>query len=255
MNFIDTHAHIYFHQYEKDIDSVINNSLENLVNKILMPNINSSSINKLYKISDLYKNICYPMIGLHPCYVDEDYENELKKIKNHLNKKKVIAIGEIGIDLYREKKFFEQQLDAFETQCYWALENKLPVVIHTRNSLKETINIISKPHFKDLNGIFHCFDSSYEDAMKLIDLGFLIGIGGILTFKNSNLRENIAKIGIEKLVLETDSPYLSPEPYRGKRNEPANILYIAEMLQKITSIPLAKISQITTKNANELFDL
>ena len=195
------------------------------------------------------------MIGLHPCYVDEDYENELKKIKNHLNKKKVIAIGEIGIDLYREKKFFEQQLDAFETQCYWALENKLPVVIHTRNSLKETINIISKPHFKDLNGIFHCFDSSYEDAMKLIDLGFLIGIGGILTFKNSNLRETIAKIGIEKLVLETDSPYLSPEPYRGKRNEPANILYIAEMLQKITSIPLAKISQITTKNANELFDL
>ena len=255
MNFIDTHAHIYFHQYEKDIDSVINNSLENLVNKILMPNINSSSINKLYKISDLYKNICYPMIGLHPCYVDEDYENELKKIKNHLNKKKVIAIGEIGIDLYREKKFFEQQLDAFETQCYWALENKLPVVIHTRNSLKETINIISKPHFKDLNGIFHCFDSSYEDAMKLIDLGFLIGIGGILTFKNSNLRETIAKIGIEKLVLETDSPYLSPEPYRGKRNEPANILYIAEMLQKITSIPLEKISQITTKNANELFDL
>ena len=255
MNFIDTHAHIYFHQYEKDIDSVINNSLENLVNKILMPNINSSSINKLYKISDLYKNICYPMIGLHPCYVDEDYENELKKIKNHLNKKKVIAIGEIGIDLYREKKFFEQQLDAFETQCYWALENKLPVVIHTRNSLKETINIISKPHFKDLNGIFHCFDSSYEDAMKLIDLGFLIGIGGILTFKNSNLRETIAKIGIEKLVLETDSPYLSPEPYRGKRNEPANILYIAEMLQKITSIPLAKISQITTKNTNELFDL
>ena len=201
MNFIDTHAHIYFHQYEKDIDSVINNSLENLVNKILMPNINSSSINKLYKISDLYKNICYPMIGLHPCYVDEGYENELKKIKNHLNKKKVIAIGEIGIDLYREKKFFEQQLDAFETQCYWALENKLPVVIHTRNSLKETINIISKPHFKDLNGIFHCFDSSYEDAMKLIDLGFLIGIGGILTFKNSNLRETIAKIGIEKLVL------------------------------------------------------
>ena len=255
MNFIDTHAHIYFHQYEKDIDSVINNSLENLVNKILMPNINSYSINKLYKISDLYKNICYPMIGLHPCYVDEGYENELKKIKNHLNKKKVIAIGEIGIDLYREKKFFEQQLDAFETQCYWALENKLPVVIHTRNSLKETINIISKPHFKDLNGIFHCFDSSYEDAMKLIDLGFLIGIGGILTFKNSNLRETIAKIGIEKLVLETDSPYLSPEPYRGKRNEPANILYIAEMLQKITSIPLEKISQITTKNANELFDL
>jgi len=255
MNFIDTHAHIYFHQYEKDIDSVINNSLENQVNKILMPNINSSSINKLYEISNLYKNICYPMIGLHPCYVDEGYENELKKIKNHLNKKKVIAIGEIGIDLYREKKFFEQQLDAFETQCYWALENKLPVVIHTRNSLKETINIISKPHFKDLNGIFHCFDSSYEDAMKLIDLGFLIGIGGILTFKNSNLRETIAKIGIEKLVLETDSPYLSPEPYRGKRNEPANILYIAEMLQKITSIPLAKISQITTKNANELFDL
>jgi len=255
MNFIDTHAHIYFHQYEKDIESVINNSLGNLVNKILMPNINSSSINKLYEISDLYKNICYPMIGLHPCYVDEGYENELKKIKNHLNKKKVIAIGEIGIDLYREKKFFEQQLDAFETQCYWALENKLPVVIHTRNSLKETINIISKPHFKDLNGIFHCFDSSYEDAMKLIDLGFLIGIGGILTFKNSNLRETIAKIGIEKLVLETDSPYLSPEPYRGKRNEPANILYIAEMLQKITSIPLAKISQITTKNANELFDL
>ena len=255
MNFIDTHAHIYFNQYEKDIDSVINNSLENLVNKILMPNINFSSINKLYEISDLYKNICYPMVGLHPCYVDGNYENELKKIKIYLNKIKIIAIGEIGIDLYREKKFFKQQLDAFEIQCYWALENKLPVVIHTRNSLKETINIVSKPHFKDLNGIFHCFDSDYEDAMKLIDLGFLLGIGGILTFKNSNLRETIAKIGIEKLVLETDSPYLSPEPYRGKRNEPANILYIAEKLEKITSIPLTKISQITTKNAIELFDL
>ena len=255
MNFIDTHAHIYFNQYEKDVDSVINNSLKNQVNKILMPNINASSINKLYQISDLYKNICYPMVGLHPCYVDGDYENELKKIKIYLNKIKIIAIGEIGIDLYREKKFFKQQLDAFEIQCYWALENKLPVVIHTRNSLKETINIVSKPHFKDLNGIFHCFDSSYEDAMKLIDLGFLIGIGGILTFKNSNLRKTIAKIGIEKLVLETDSPYLSPEPYRGKRNEPANILYIAEKLEKITSIPLTKISQITTKNAIELFDL
>tara|TARA_B100001996_G_scaffold306829_1_gene248088 strand:+ start:13 stop:777 length:765 start_codon:yes stop_codon:yes gene_type:complete len=254
MNFIDTHAHIYFNQYEEDIDSIINNSLENQVNKILMPNINSSSVNKLFEISDLYKNICYPMLGLHPCYVNEDYENELKKIKFFFNKK-IIAIGEIGIDLYRDKFFFKQQLDAFEIQCYWALENNLPVVIHTRNSLKETIKIVSKPEFKDLKGIFHCFDGNYKDAMKLIDLGFLLGIGGILTFKNSNLRDTIEKIGIEKLVLETDSPYLSPEPYRGKRNEPANILFIAEMLEQITAIPLIKISQITTKNAIELFDL
>jgi len=255
MNFIDTHAHIYFDQYKKDIDSVINNSLKNQVNKILMPNINTSSINKLFETSDFYKNICYPMLGLHPCYVDEDYKNELKKIEVYCKKNKIIAIGEIGIDLYRENFFFKQQLDAFETQCYWALENNLPVVIHTRNSLKETIKIISKPHFKDLKGIFHCFDSNYEDAIKLIDLGFLLGIGGILTFKNSNLRETISKIGIGQLVLETDSPYLSPEPNRGKRNEPANIIYIAEMLEKITAIPLAKISQITTKNAIELFDL
>ena len=254
MNFIDTHAHIYFNQFEEDIDSVINNSLENQVNKILMPNINSSSVNKLYRISNFYRNICYPMLGLHPCYVNEDYKNELKKIKNYFNKQ-IIAIGEIGIDLYREKKFFKQQLDAFEIQCYWALENGFPVVIHTRNSLKETINIVSQPEFKDLKGIFHCFDGSYKDAIKLVDLGFFLGIGGILTFKNSNLRNTIVKIGIEKLVLETDSPYLSPEPYRGKRNEPSNILYIAEMLEKITTIPLKKISQVTTKNAIELFDL
>ena len=254
ITYIDSHAHIYLDQFKTNISNIIDNSLNNKVQKILMPNINLNTVLKMLDLSIKYEGICYPMLGLHPCYINDNYETEINEIFKFFSSN-IIAIGEIGIDLYREKKFFEQQLDAFETQCYWALENKLPVVIHTRNSLKETINIISKPHFKDLNGIFHCFDSSYEDAMKLIDLGFILGIGGILTFKNSNLRETIAKIGIEKLVLETDSPYLSPEPLRGKTNNPSNLIIIAKKLAEINSIPLDVVYQVTSENTSKLFSL
>ena len=255
LNFIDTHAHIYFKDFTKKLDSIINSSLNNNVNKILMPNINSSSIEKILKVSNLYPGICYPMLGLHPCYVKDNYIDELQIIKSFIDKTKIVAIGEIGIDLYRDINYYKHQIDAFEKQCHWALENNLPVVIHTRNSLKETIKIVEKPIFKNLSGVFHCFDGSYLDAKKIIDLGFLLGIGGIYTFKNSNLRKTLFNINIENLVLETDSPFLSPEPNRGKINEPANIVNIAEMLSKTLSIPLSKIAHITSKNAINLFGL
>lgn len=255
LNFIDTHAHIYFDEYRKDIDSVINFSLENNINKILMPNINSYSLKGMFMISNLYPEICHPMLGLHPCYVKENYIDELKIIKSYINKSKIVAIGEIGIDLYRDLKYYKEQVAAFEIQCHWALENNLPVVIHTRNSLKETIQIIKNPIFKNLSGVFHCFDGTYSDAKELIDLGFLLGIGGVCTFKNSNLRKTLLQIDIEHLVLETDSPFLSPEPKRGKRNVPSNIIYIAEMLEVITAVPLSKIAEITSRNALNLFPL
>ena len=251
---IDSHAHIYLDQFSDSLDSVIKKSHDNRVEKILMPNINIDTIKPMLQISRKYENICYPMLGLHPCYLTENYESEINKIFKYLDAT-IVAVGEIGIDLFRSRENYKDQVKAMEMQCEIALDNNLPIVIHTRNSIDETIEIVQRYSKRNLTGVFHCFVGSYNQAKKIIDLGFKLGIGGILTFKNSELRNIISKINLEDILLETDSPYLSPEPYRGKINNPSNLVFIGEKLSQINSLPIDLVCQVTSQNAINLFDL
>ena len=252
--YIDSHAHIYLDQFSDNVDEIINRSLDNKVNKILMPNINLDTVSKMLNLSGKYKGICYPMLGLHPCYIENEFENEITKILEYKSSE-TIAIGEIGLDFFRGRKNIKNQIRALEIQCEYALSQKLPIVIHTRNSIDETISIVSRYSKKGLTGVFHCFAGNLNQAYNIINMGFKIGVGGILTFKNSNIKNVISKIEIKHLILETDSPYLSPEPLRGKVNEPANIIFISEKLSEILSVPIEIVSQVTSENVKNLFDL
>ncbi len=253
-SFIDSHAHIYLDDFNNQIENIIDNSIKNNVDKILMPNINLKTVNSMKNLSLKYEGVCFSMLGLHPCYVEDNYEKEINDIFKFFDSE-IIAIGEIGLDYYQSDKTFTNQLKAFELQCEIAIEKKLPIVIHTRNSIDESINVIKKYSNKNINGVFHCFTGNLKQANQIIDLGFKIGVGGILTFKNSHLKDVISKIDLSSILLETDSPYLSPEPNRGKINEPSNIKYIAEKLSDILSVPLELVSKVTSQNANNLFDL
>ena len=252
--FIDSHAHIYLDQFSDSLDSLIKKSHDNRVEKILMPNINIDTIKPMLQISRKYENICYPMLGLHPCYLTVNYESEINQIFKYLDAT-IVAVGEIGIDLFRSRENYKDQVKAMEMQCEIALDNNLPIVIHTRNSIDETIEIVQRYSKRNLKGVFHCFVGNYNQAKKIIDLGFKLGIGGILTFKNSELRNIISKINLEDILLETDSPYLSPEPYRGKINNPSNLVFIGEKLSQINSLPMDLVCQVTSQNAINLFDL
>ena len=252
--YIDSHAHIYLDKFTDNVGEIINRSLDNKVNKILMPNINLDTVSKMLNLSGKYKGICYPMLGLHPCYIENEFENEITKILEYKSSE-TIAIGEIGLDFFRGRKNIKNQIRALEIQCEYALSQKLPIVIHTRNSIDETISIVSRYSKKGLTGVFHCFAGNLNQAHNIINMGFKIGVGGILTFKNSNIKNVISKIEIKHLILETDSPYLSPEPLRGKVNEPANIIFISEKLSEILSVPLEIVSQVTSENVKNLFDL
>ena len=235
--FIDSHAHIYLDQFSDSLSSIIKKSHNNRVKKILMPNINIDTVKPMLQISRKYEDICYPMLGLHPCYLTVNYESEINQIFKYLDAT-IVAVGEIGIDLFRSRENYKDQVKAMEMQCEIALDNNLPIVIHTRNSIDETIEIVQRYSKRNLTGVFHCFVGNYNQAKKIIDLGFKLGIGGILTFKNSELRNIISKINLEDILLETDSPYLSPEPYRGKINNPSNLVFIGEKLSQINSLPI-----------------
>ena len=252
--FIDSHAHIYLDQFSDSLSNIIKKSHENRVKKILMPNINIDTVKPMLQISRKYEDICYPMLGLHPCYLTVNYESEINQIFKYLDAT-IVAVGEIGIDLFRSRENYKDQVKAMEMQCEIALDNNLPIVIHTRNSIDETIEIVQRYSKRNLTGVFHCFVGNYNQAKKIIDLGFKLGIGGILTFKNSDLRNIISKINLEDILLETDSPYLSPEPYRGKINNPSNLVFIGEKLSQINSLPMDLVCQVTSQNAINLFDL
>ena len=251
LQLIDTHAHLYMDDFIKNLNKVIERAKKNNINKILMPNVDLKSVGPMLKISNKYVNICYHMLGLHPCYIQDDYKTIIKKILSYVSNS-TIAIGEIGIDLYHRNDNLRDQINALNIQCEFAQENKLPIVLHTRKSIEETINVIK--NYK-LTGVFHCFDGTYEQAQKIIDLGFKIGIGGVITFKNSKLRDVISKVSLKNLIIETDSPYLSPEPKRGKKNEPSNVKYVASKLSEILSIPIENVCNVTSENAINLFDL
>ena len=257
MKLIDTHTHLFAKEFDNDINDVIQNAINMGVEKMLLPNIDSTTTESMINLCQKFPVNCYPMIGLHPCSVQRDnVEKEIEHIQDELKRNKFVAIGEIGIDLYWDKTTLDVQKEAFETQIKIAKDNNLPIVIHTRNSFNEAYEIVEKLNDKNLSGVFHCFSGTLDDAKKIIDLeSFYLGIGGVVTFKNGGIDKIINQISLEHLVLETDAPYLTPVPNRGKRNESKYILDIAKKLAEIYNISIDEIAKITTHNANKLFKL
>jgi len=252
---IDTHSHLYLEDFLHDIDNIVQNAFNNNVKKIVLPNIDSGSIKRLIDLSNSYPHICYPLMGLHPTSVSSDYMKELQAVEYWLDKYTFYGVGEIGIDLYWDRTFINEQKAAFRYQLKIAKTKKLPIVIHLRNSFDEVYQIVKEEQDGTLKGIFHCFTGDETEARKIIDLGFLLGIGGVVTFKNSNLGEVIKTVDIKNIVLETDAPYLAPVPKRGQRNESSYLVFIAQKLAELYNLPVEKIVQTTTANARELFQI
>jgi TatD DNase family protein len=255
MRFIDTHSHIYDTGFQEDLDAVMASAKSAGVEKIYMPGIDSTCIDGMMDMEIKYPGICIPMMGLHPCYVKENYQEELAIVEGWLAKRKFAAIGEIGLDYYWDKTFAKEQQLVFEKQMQWGLDLGLPINIHTRNAMGETIELVKPFAKKGLKGIFHCFSGSKESAEQIIEMGFLLGLGGVLTYKNAGVAEAVVDIPLEFLVLETDAPYLPPVPYRGKRNEPAFMIEVAKKLAEIKNIPLHEVAEKTSGNAERIFKM
>jgi len=257
MQFIDTHSHLYSSQFDEDRTKVVKEAIAAGVTIILLPNISSNHTKGMLDLCDEFPNNCSPMMGLHPCDAKENtLSSELDHVEEELEKGNYIAVGEIGLDLYWDKSTLAIQKKAFIRQIELAKKHNLPIVIHVRDSFSEAIEIIESLNDKNLRGVFHCFTGSVEDAHRVINLeGFYLGIGGVLTFKNSGLDKTIKEINIQHLILETDAPYLAPAPFRGKRNESKYIINIAEKLAEVHQISMGKVAEITTKNTKQLFGL
>lgn len=253
MRLIDTHTHLYLEQFSQDRDDMIQRAIQSGVDRFFLPNIDRSSIGPMLDLEEAYPERCFAMMGLHPCSVNADFEEELAIVRQWLDKRPFCAIGEIGIDLYWDKTYFEQQKEAFLIQAEWAKELEIPIVIHTRDAIDITIELVERIKDSRLQGVFHCFTGTPEQAERILSLGFYLGIGGVLTFKNSGLDKVMERVGLEQVVLETDSPYLAPVPYRGKRNESAYTRLVAEKLAAVKSMTLEAVAEVTTKNATALF--
>jgi TatD DNase family protein len=251
---IDTHAHIYTKDFDADRGELLSRCAELEVNAIYMPNIDHASIDNMLEVEAKYPKQCLPMMGLHPCSVKKDFEKELYLIESWLHKKRFTALGEMGTDLYWDKTFWEQQQEAFKIQTAWAKQYQLPLVIHCRESIDETIALLEPFTGYGLKGVFHCFSGSVEQAKKICDLGFYLGVGGVATFKNGGLDTVIPQLNIDRLVLETDSPYLAPVPHRGKRNTPEYIPLIASRVAALRNMSVEELRQRTYSNSCKLFD-
>jgi len=250
----DTHIHWYLKDFDEDRVEAIQRAFDAGVSRFFLPCIDSFSIPQIVELVKKYPQNCFGMIGLHPCSVDNNFEEELKEMEEWFSKEKFYAIGEIGIDLYWDKTYFVQQKHAFEKQIQLAERLQLPIVIHMRNSFDETMDVLLATMKPDLKGIFHCFSGTLEQAQKIIDkTGFKLGIGGVLTFKNSNLYKVIEVIDLKHIVLETDAPYLAPHPHRGKRNEGSYLTLMAQKVADIKKISLEQVAEITTHNSKEIF--
>ncbi len=252
---IDTHSHIYSEDFVNDIDEVIQRAYDNDIKKIVMPNIDSGSVKRLFDLSESYPHLCFPLLGLHPTSVSEDYNEELQAVEYWMDKRNFYGIGEIGIDLYWDRTYLKQQQDAFRYQVQLAKSKELPIVIHVRNSFNEVYEIVKEEQDGQLKGIFHCFTGNKQEAQKVVDIGFKLGVGGVVTFKNSNLGEVLQSIDIKNIVLETDAPYLSPVPKRGSRNETAYLVYVAQKVAEVYNISVDEVAEITTFNARNLFGI
>lgn len=253
MEFIDTHAHLYAEQFDEDRNEMLDRAKSQQVNHIFLPNIDSTSIDAMLALEASHPKACFPMMGVHPCSIKADFETELAIAEEWLQKRDFVAVGEIGMDLYWDKTFVEEQKEAFRRQINWAKELNIPFVIHSRDALDLTIQMVKEEQDGTLSGIFHCFDGSLEQAEKIVDLGFYLGIGGVLTFKKSGLDAIVKALDIKNLVLETDAPYLAPSPFRGKRNESAYIRQIADKLASVKEMALEEVAMQTSRNAKEVF--
>lgn len=250
---IDTHCHLYVDEFKADISEVMERALAAGVESFYLPAIDSSEHVNMILLQERYPAICKAMMGLHPCSVKADYMEELKVVEEWLSKRRFAAIGEIGLDFYWDTSFTNQQYKAFRMQIELALQYKLPIVIHTRNAMKQTIEVVEEYVPKGVRGIFHCFGGSIEEAKRIIDAGFYLGIGGVVTYKNAGLAQVLENIDLKFMVLETDAPYLTPVPYRGKRNECSYLKYIIEKLAQVKNVSVADVEAATTANAKKIF--
>ena len=255
MKIIDTHTHLYSDQFKEDIDDVIAKAKENGIKKFIFPAIDSSHYDSMHSLKNRYPHDIFLMSGLHPTDVKENYKDELNFVVNSLKHHNYVAIGEIGIDLYWDKTYLKEQQDAFRFQIKLAIKNDLPIVIHCRESFDEIFEILEEENCDKLRGVFHCFTGNIDQAKKAIGLGFLLGIGGVVTFKNGGIDKFINQIDLKHIVLETDSPYLAPVPFRGKRNESSYIIYVLEKLSELYELPKEEIASTTTNNAEKMFSL
>lgn len=250
---IDTHAHIYLEEFKKDIDEVISRCDELNIEKIYLPNIDHTTIDDMLELEEKYPDKCISMIGLHPCSVKKDFEKELYLVEEWLSKRKFAGVGEIGTDLYWDKTYWKEQQEALNVQLDFAKLYEIPAILHCRDSIDETIELVGKKQDEKLTGIFHCFSGTVPQAEKIIELGFYLGIGGVSTFKNGGMDNVIPHLALDKLVLETDSPYLSPVPHRGKRNEPAYVELVAKRIAELKGVNVKQVKEVTTHNARKIF--
>ncbi len=254
MELIDTHAHLYHQVYAKEVDALRKRSQAAGVHKIYMPNLNKASIGPMLALAKQAPGLLYPMLGLHPCEVKEHYGPQLQAIKDHFGTHSFVAVGEIGLDRYHATSTYRWQLEALKVQLGWALERKLPVVLHGREAIPEMIRLLKAPPYTAIKGVFHCFTGSFEEAKAVIKMGFLIGIGGLVTYPKSTMASLVAQLDLCHLVLETDAPYLAPHPFRGQRNEPAYLKYIAHQVAQLSGRSVEEVARITTANAQRLFE-
>lgn len=255
MTIIDTHTHLYAEAFDIDRKEVIQNAINQGVEKFFVPAIDSNYTQKMLDLELAFPDHIYLMAGLHPCYVKENYAEELQKVADQLQSRKFFGVGEIGIDLFWDKTFLDQQKVAFKTQIQWAKEYKLPINIHCRDAFDAVFEVLESERASDLFGIFHCFTGNYQQALQAISLNLKLGIGGVVTFKNGKIDQFLNQIDPIHIVLETDSPYLAPNPYRGKRNESQYLCHVIDKLAQIYGLSTAEIAKITTQNAQNVFQI
>lgn len=255
MILIDTHSHIYLPEFDPDRDLMLERAEKAGIRQILMPAIDSSTHEAMLKLEAEQPVACKAMMGLHPCSVKENYRDELRTVRSFLEKRSFKAVGETGLDFFWDKTFVAEQHLAFHEQIEWALHYKIPIAIHSRDSIDDCIRVVAEHQKGKLSGVFHCFSGNEVQAKQLIDLGFYLGIGGVVTFKNSGLDKVMERINLANIVLETDAPYLAPVPFRGKRNEPSYLKYVVDKLSEVKKISIEEVIAVTTANAEKLFAL
>ncbi len=253
MTLIDTHCHLYLPEFDADREAMLQRATSKGISAFYLPGIDSSVIDSMLAMEAAWPEQCFPMMGLHPCSVKENFKEELSIIEDWLGKRSFVAIGEIGLDFYWDKTFIQQQYEAFKQQMELALQYNLPIVIHSRNAMKECIDTVKPYAAKGLKGIFHCFGDSLDLANEIINMGFYIGIGGVITYKKSGVAEVVKDIPLDLIVLETDAPYLAPVPFRGKRNESSYISYVAEKIAEVKEVSVDEVAAVTTANARNIF--
>jgi len=257
MALIDTHCHLYLPEFDDDREKMFDRAEETGVESFMIPNIDASSIESMLRLCKEHSSSCFPMMGLHPCSVKENWKTENKEIENYLfdGKRKWYGIGETGLDYFWDKTFVDQQKENFQLHMDWAKQLKLPIIIHSRDALDDCISLIRNNKDNNLKGIFHCFSGTVKQANQIMEMDFYLGIGGVVTFKNSGLDKVLQEIPLSRVVLETDSPYLAPVPFRGKRNESSYLKYVVKKITQIKNVSEEEVATITTRNAEKVFQI